>query len=232
MMKQFPHVMLTVFIGLIATFGLFARASETTELPRTIEVNGKAIVYIAPDVATLDVVYRYTDKYLQSSMNRSKALLDTLQEFGISKADIVTNYLSHYPQDDELYQRSATFSITIRDFSQLDQFMVALTQHHEVQFSNLSFMLSDPQSAVQQAQLQAVADAQQTGARVALAAGYELGNIISINVSNPSILSPQSAYKDFHNSEVVLTIGDSPIFPGDVTVREDVRVTFELKPKS
>jgi uncharacterized protein YggE len=229
-------------LPVLAAAGLPAFAADA---PRqaVITVIGEGRATMAPDMAVLTFSVVKQEKTAREALdNNNKAMSDVLaalKKAGIAERDLQTSGFSVQPQyrfpqgadgqqlPPELigYQVSNALTVRVRDLSKLggiiDQSVtLGVNQGGDIQFTN-----DKPDSAVEEARKNAVADAIARAKTLASAAGVKLGNVIEINESGPR---PQPM--PVMRAAMMKSEADSgvPIQGGESSYNINVNVTFAI----
>jgi uncharacterized protein YggE len=201
-----------------------------------ITVTGEGRVDAAPDMATvsLGVVTEGTTAAEAMAANSIQlaAVLEQLKMGGIEDRDIQTSGLSLNPnwQQTEAdptprimgYQASNMLSVRVRKLDQLGTVLDKTISDGANNFNGLSFGLSDPEPAMNEARKRAVADAQGRARLLTKAAGLTLGPVVSISEGG-GFGGPQPMYRmDAAAASPV------PVAAGEVSTTASVTMVFEL----
>lgn len=234
--------------GLLLSLPVLVAASVpafAADAPRqaVISVIGEGRATMAPDMAVLTFSVVKQEKTAREALDgNNKAMSDVLaalKKAGIAERDLQTSGFSvqpqyRYPQGTdgqqlppELigYQVSNTLTVRVRDLSKLggiiDQSVtLGVNQGGDIQFTN-----DKPDSAMEEARKNAVADAVARAKTLASAAGVKLGNVIEINESGPR---PQPM--PVMRAAMMKTEADAgvPIQGGESSYNISVNVTFAI----
>jgi uncharacterized protein YggE len=201
-----------------------------------ITVTGEGRVDAAPDMATvsLGVVTEGTTAAEAMAANSIQlaAVLEQLKMGGIEDRDIQTSGLSLNPnwQQTEAdptprimgYQASNMLTVRVRKLDQLGAVLDKTISDGANSFNGLSFGLSDPEPAMNEARKRAVADAQGRARLLTQAAGLTLGPVVSISEGG-GFGGPQPMYRmDAAAASPV------PVAAGEVSTTASVTMVFEL----
>jgi uncharacterized protein YggE len=201
-----------------------------------ITVTGEGRVDAAPDMATvsLGVVTEGTTAAEAMAANSIQlaAVLEQLKMGGIEDRDIQTSGLSLNPnwQQTEAdptprimgYQASNMLTVRVRKLDQLGAVLDKNISDGANSFNGLSFGLSDPEPAMNEARRRAVADAQGRARLLTQAAGLTLGPVVSISEGG-GFGGPQPMYRmDAAAASPV------PVAAGEVSTTASVTMVFEL----
>ncbi len=197
----------TIAFGLLLGLPIAASASvpalAADSPPSVISVAGEGSSSIAPDMAVLNLSVVKVEKTAREALDgNNKAMsdvLDALKKAGVAERDMQTSGFSvqpqfrfpqssdGQPQPPELlgYQVSNSLTVRVRDLSKLgaiiDQSVtLGVNQGGDIQFTN-----DKPESAMEAARKDAVADAMRKARTLAEAAGVKLGNVIEIREDGP-----------------------------------------------
>ena len=199
----------------------------------SITVSGSGTVKVEPDTAVVNLGVQAqapTGAEAMESVNtNAAALTDALIATGIAEEDIQTSGLSLYSTtgDDGTtvtgYNASLTVNVTVHDIEAVGPTIDAAQQAGGEGFTigGVSFSFADPESVLEQARIDALANARAKAEQYANAAGVELGAIVSISES-PSY--PPIAFGDVAMARDAAA--GPPISPGQLDLTIDITVTF------
>lgn len=203
-----------------------------------ITVTGEGRVDAAPDMATvsLGVVTQGTTAAEAMAANaiQLSAVLERLKTSGIEERDIQTSGLSLNPnwQQTETdptprivgYQATNMLTVRVRALDRLGAVLDLTIADGANNFNGLTFGLSDPAPALNEARKRAVADAQARARLLTEAAGLTLGPVVSISEGG-GFGGPQPMYRmDAAAASPV------PVAAGEVSTVASVTMVFELQP--
>ncbi len=200
----------------------------------TISVSGTGSVSVDPDTAVVNLGIQVTAGTGAEAMAQvngdATALTEALVAAGIAEEDIQTSGLSLYSTtgDDGVtvtgYNASLTVNVTVRDIESVGPTIDAAQQAGGEGFTigGVSFSFADPESVLEQARIDALANARAKAEQYAAAAGVELGAIVSISemTSSPPILYAAAA------DMAVAESAGPPISAGQLDLTIDIAVTF------
>jgi uncharacterized protein len=223
------------FAAMAAVFLIIPVIASADDAAR-ITVTGEGRVDAAPDMATvsLGVVTEGTTAAEAMAANTIQlaAVLEQLKMGGIEDRDIQTSGLSLNPnwQQTEAdptprimgYQASNMLTVRVRKLDQLGAVLDKTISDGANSFNGLSFGLSDPEPAMNEARKRAVADAQGRARLLTQAAGLTLGPVVSISEGG-GFGGPQPMYRmDAAAASPV------PVAAGEVSTVASVTMVFEL----
>jgi len=198
-------------------------------------VTGEGAVSMVPDIATVTVgvTTQAADAAgaLDQNSAATQAVLDQITAFGIAPRDAQTSGLSLSPLWNNGasetapritgYQANNQITIRIRDLSKLGLVLDDVVSSGANTFNGLSFGLSDPKPAADDARKAAVAEARARAALLAEAAGLTLGPILELYESGGAIPGPRPMADMARMSAV-------PIAEGEVSVNASVTIVYEI----
>jgi uncharacterized protein YggE len=202
-----------------------------------ITVTGEGRVDATPDMATvsLGVVTEGATAAEAMAANsiQLSAVLERLKASEIEDRDIQTSGLSLNPnwQQTEAdptprivgYQASNMLTVRVRALDRLGAVLDMVIADGANNFNGLSFGLSDPEPAMNEARTRAVADAMARATLLTKAAGLTLGPVVSI-AEGGGFGGPQPMYRmDAAAASPV------PVAAGEVSTVASVTMVFELK---
>lgn len=221
--------------------GAAGAASASTEPPAgpggssgTITVTGTGTVTVDPDTAILNMGVQAnaaTGAEAMAELNTgSNALTEALRAAGIDEADIQTSGLSLWSMtgDDGVtitgYQASLNVTVTLRDItavgSTIDAAQAAVGEGFTI--GGVSFSFSDPESVLQQARIDAVANARAIAEQYAAAAGVSLGDLVSL-VDGYTSIPVEFARADAAGEAMGLAVS-----PGTLELGVQITVTYAV----
>lgn len=216
-------------------------AQENAISQNTINVNGSGTVFGTPDIAYIEIGYEIADEDLNFAFDQTSATLfairDALLEIGIASEDIQTRGLSlwvderYMDYDDEprrFFRLSNGFRLTLRDIEQIAAAIDTSVAAGANNIYNLHYGIADPGILEDQARARAAADAQARAASLAALFGKTVGEPLHISeLSGGSIGSVRSqALESLEDAGI--GGGGGPIEAGQLSVRVELSVTFEL----
>lgn len=214
--------------------------AETTPLQRTISLSGHGEVRAAPDRATLMIGVNSQAANARDAVTaNSKAMvsvMEALQKAGIAEKDIQTsnfsvqpryNYNNNNGQPPELvgYDVTNTVNVTIRKIEMLGSVLDQTVSAGSNQVNGISFDLSDPQKATDEARKLAVQDASRKAKLFADAAGVKLGSILSVS-EGAGFQPPMPFQPKAMRAEAA---GAPPIAAGEQVVGADVTIVWSIE---
>ncbi|PZQ96828.1 MAG: SIMPL domain-containing protein [Cereibacter sphaeroides] len=202
-----------------------------------ITVTGEGRVDGAPDLATvmLGVTTEGATAAEAMAANSIKLgmMLEQLRTGGIEDRDIQTSGLSlnptwSQPQDGTApkiagYQASNQLTVRVRALDKLGGVLDRAVSDGANTFNGLTFGLSDPAPALNEARKRAVADAMSRARVLVGAAGLTLGPVVSI-AEGGDMGMPQPMYR--MDAAAASTV---PVAAGEVSTSASVTMVFELK---
>lgn len=201
-----------------------------------ITVTGEGVVDGVPDIATLSLgVTTIGDSAAAAMAANTEALnavMARLKGAGIGDRDMQTTNLSINPnwtgydngarQRIDGYTASNQLTVRIRELDGLGSVLDAAIQDGANTLNGLSFGLSEPRPAMDQARKEAVEDARARATLLVEAAGATLGPIVSITEGG-GYMPPQPMFRQSADAA-----GAVPVAAGEVATTASVTVVFEI----
>lgn len=236
-MKNFKFAMFAL-ICLALSF-TSCTIKETKENLRTVEVSGVGEVQVKNDIVSIElsVITRNSDITRASSENAQKmtSVQNALSENGISKNNISTSGYSVYQEKNYqngrtilgLYNVTNKIKVVLNDVSKVGEIIDLAIKSGANELDSVNYSVSNTNSALKQARILAVKQAEEKANTIATSSGNILGQVLKISEST-------SNFSDYENSSVgaLKTYSDSattPISSGKSTVQVKVNATYELK---
>jgi uncharacterized protein YggE len=204
----------------------------------TITVPGTGTVQVEPDTATVNLGVQVTRPTGAEAMEQvssdAAAITEALVAAGIAEEDIQTTNLSLYSMtgDDGStvtgYNASLSINVTVRDIDTVGSTIDTAQQAGGDGFTigGVAFSFADPESVLEQARIDALANARAKAEQYAAAAGVELGGVVSIveGASYPPVIYGDLARLEAADSAAA----GPPISPGQLDLTIDISVTFAI----
>ena len=214
-----------------------AAATASDPASHTISVSGSGKVTVVPDVARVALgvtINRPTVKAARSSAAEAMTnILGAIKGLGIADADIQTTGLSLYPQYANGspshvtgYTISEQIQVTIRDLDKTGDVVDAATAKGATDVNGISFELSDPAKAMNDARGAAVAAARASAQAMAAAGNVSLGSVVSM--TDASVSSPFPVYYGAKASAAADGAVPTPVQVGTQDVSMVVQVVFAI----
>jgi hypothetical protein len=205
--------------------------------PRTIAVSGEGKVSVAPDSASFTVGVEATAKTVGAATAevnaRMKAVLDAVARAGVAGKDVRTvryDVSIERPWKDGKqqpiagYRVSTSADVRVRELPKLGKILDAVTAAGSNQLQSLRMERLDPSPQKLEALALAYAAAREKARAVAVAAGVELGDFLSVSEGGASprpMVMPMMARS---------MAGDSaPVAEGELEYGARVEVVFGVK---
>jgi uncharacterized protein YggE len=236
-MKTLPAAALVAGALSLFAFAGAALAQAAPAATPTLTVTGEGHVDAAPDMATVSLGVTTEGATAADALAANNAaqteILAALTAAGVVARDVQTSGLNLNPVWDNRpvengipkisgYMASNVVTIRARDLDRLGALLDAVVTTGANQLNSLTFGLSDPQPAMDEARKRAVADARARAALYAEAAGVALGPILSITEGG-GYQPPQPMYR----RELAMDAG-VPVAGGEVSVSASVTITYAI----
>lgn len=227
-------ILLCLALALPIGFGTPATAQD---IGRHITVSGEASVDLPPDMATITLgVMTKGETAADALATNSDAMgqvMALLRDQGVADTDLQTAGLSLYPDranrpsegpgaSFEGFTASNTVTARIRDMDSVGAILDTAVGAGANTFMSISFGLQDTDKAMNDARLQAVANARAKAEFLAEASGVTLGEVYAISDATARV-GPRSY--DFRMSQAE---GSVPIAGGEVSTRATVTITYQI----
>lgn len=212
-------------------------AAHTEFEATTLQLSAAGEAHAAPDVASINVgvetLAPTAAQALHENSAQMSATIAALKAQGVAARDIQTSglnlnaqYVFHDGEARKLtgYQAANTVTITVRDLARLGATVDAVVGAGANQINGVSFSLSDPQHAEDEARRAAVKALEAKAALYADATGYRLARLVSLSDGGgqgspvrPMMLSASRK------------LSATPTEPGEMDVVVTVNAVYELK---
>ncbi len=216
---------------------MFAHPAFAQQAQAVLTVVGTGQVSAVPDMATISVGVEVeapnAELALKQNAARMHEIIDTLKALEIAPRDIQTSQFSLYPQWSNRSSSSTkppkitgfvatnVVFVRVRALDRLGETLDALTTSGANRIQGVDFGLTEPGPFLDQARLNAVAEAKRKAALYADAAGVTLGAILSIDEGHAQT---QPAYR----AEARLLADSAPIAEGELDLTAEVTIRFAI----
>jgi uncharacterized protein len=199
----------------------------------TITVSASGKVTVTPDVARVSLGVSITKPTVKAARATAATVMTNIiaavKALGVADADIQTVGLNLYPQ----YARGSStkivgytlgnqIQITVRDLDKADEVVDTAMAKGATDVAGISFDVSDPARALNDARVAAIAQAQTSAEAMATAAKVRLGSVVSITDASQQ---PQVYYGAMLRSAADAA---TPIQAGTQDVSATVIVVFSI----
>lgn len=237
--------LLEIFIVFVFAFVFFKvmgalplNVHSVTTQKEEFSVTGSGEVSVVPDTAVVSagvVSEASTVKEAQDMLNQNiNRVIEAEKALGIAAEDIKTTNYSVQPKYDYSgetqrivgYQASSNVTIKVKDSTKVNEVVDAATASGANQVGGISFEVSDPTAAQNQARDLAVEDAKKKAGEAARAAGFTLGKIINYSESTNDY-GPVPMAAEFAKDASSLS-APTKIEAGSSEINMSVRLSYEI----
>ena len=203
-----------------------------------ITVSGSGQVFVVPDLGYIDIGVRSQGTTVIEAIainnEQAKAIQTALIEEGVEEKDIQTSYFNVYQQSDYDFQGNPvntyysvenTVHVTVRQLEKLGEILDAAARGGANNIYGVNFDVQDKSEAQSAARELAVQAAQTQAQELVQAAGFELGDLISIS-SLPTSTTPFYGYGIGGGGGMAESV---PIASGQVPINAQVEMKFAIK---
>jgi len=203
-------------------------------------VTGEGKVSVVPDVAILNLGVEVQEETVaeaqQQAAEAMEAVMTVLDEQGIAKKDIKTQYFSIYPvrrweNDKEIllgYRVSNMVTVKIRKVDDAGVIIDAVAEAggDYTRINSISFTVDDPTDYYEEVRAKAMADAEAKAKQLADLAEVDLGKPTYINEGGVYFPVPRDFFKGGAEAAMAPT---TPISPGEDEIRLTVQVVYSIE---
>lgn len=227
---------------IVMTIGLYfsspAKAADTTDNRRTLNVSGQAKVNASPDIAYIDLGVITEDKDAKTAQKANAASMDkvisAIKAAGVKAEDIKTINYSIYPKYEYNkdggvsnivgYTVNNTVHVTVRDLAKTGDLIDAATDSGVNVSSSISFGLKNYEDYYNEALKNAVLAAKKKASTMAGALGVTLKAPISVNEGGG--YSPLMNYAAY-DMKAEMAGAATPIQAGSLEITANVNIVYE-----
>lgn len=190
---------------------------------------------IASYTAGVESVNDNKEEAVKEVNTKIEALIKALKEFGIKDADIKTQNMSIYQDEQSYYDNGVSKSrkgqwrvnnsvtITLREIDKANALTDLVTKSGANNVWGPNFSMDDTNKIEKSLYDMAIKDAREKAESIAKASGRTLGKVLSVTDGGASSNYPMYALKDGAGG------GGAVTEPGSTTVYKNMTVVFELK---
>lgn len=240
-MKKIKNFNFAIFTLIFISLSFFSSCTikETKENLRTVEVCGVGEVQVKNDIVSIElsVITRNSDIMRASSENAQKmtSVQNALLENGISKNNISTSGYSVYQEKNYqngrtilgLYNVTNKIKVVLNDVSKVGEIIDLAIKSGANELDSVNYSVSNTNSALKQARILAVKQAEEKANTIATSSGNILGQVLKISESTEN-------YSYYENSSLgaLNSYADSattPMSSGKSKLQVKINATYELK---
>ncbi len=229
--------MRNIFIGLILI--LIPNVSLADEYARRMTLTGVGEVFVAPDMAMITIGVSSFNKNASEAMRANSTdmavVFEKLEGEGVEARDIQTAQISLNPRWERTasnnvsrivgYEAVNTIKSRIRALDTVGTVLDVLSQSGANRISQVSFSIHKPRPYKNEARRLAVVDARAKAELYAQAAGFEIGDVISISDNNATAFPQPIARMEMS----AMDDNAVPVSQGKMGVRAHVTIVYEIK---
>jgi uncharacterized protein YggE len=226
------HAILT---ALVAGALLTAPALADSNFPPSISVSGEATISVPPDQAEIEAGTTTDAKTAREAADANNVtmnkLLSALKAANIDPKDVQTSRLSlqpqyapnHNPPTVTGYRASNQVSVRLHDITKIASTIDALVSAGATDIGGINFTVSNASKLLDDARMQALADAHRKAEIYAKAAGVALGTPLSISEDG---IAPIPI---FRAKMAAAPMAATPVAPGQETLSVTVHASWAIK---
>lgn len=235
-------MMKSLFAALAVLFalGLSPAFADEAKPLRSISISGHGEIRVIPDLAQISLGVASTAltarEALDANTKNMKTLMDTLAAAGIERRDMTTSNFSVGPRFDygqggnqppKLvgYDVNNMLTLVVRKLDTLGTVLDQAVSSGSNQINGISFSVSKPDELLNQARKTAVADASDKAEIYAAAAGFKLGQVLSLSEGGgyqpPVPMMAKAARAE--SADAV------PVAQGEQTLGIDVNLVWQIE---
>jgi uncharacterized protein len=203
----------------------------------TLNANGLGEVYVAPDIAYINIGVHTEAPDVSTAMSNNTAqaqqIKDALVALGVDAKDVQTTSFNVYPMttydmngqvSGTYYSVDNTVYVTVRDLANLGTLLDTVVASGANTINGISFDIQDKAAAIAEAQDLAIKDAKSQAEAIAGSAGLKLGDIQSISVSVNNYATPVYEGK----GGAVMNSNSTPISAGQLLISVNAYISYAI----
>ena len=217
-------------------------------MSRTITVKGTGSVSASPDLTTVTLTLKNSDKDYDASLSKSAetlgALQKALEDIGFAKSDLKTVSFNVYAERESVCDENGRYKSVFAgyacvnslklefgfDTSLLSKVLTAISGCIAEPELNISFSVKDRDALTDGLLKSAADDAKKKASVLAAASGVSLGILLSVNYDFSSVcFSSPTAYACDNECMGKARAVNVDITPEDVSLKDSVTFVWEIK---
>jgi uncharacterized protein YggE len=215
-----------------------AQSDDAQFQATTLRLSGQGEVHAAPDIAVINLGVETEAPTAAEALRQNRvqmtATIAALKAQGIAGKDIQTSnlnlnaqYVFHDGEPRKLtgYQASNAVTIVVRDLTHLGATVDAVVSAGANQVNGVTFSLSDPEHAENDARRAAVKAVEAKAALYAEATGYRIARLVSLSDTG----GQAATIRPMAMMRVQAVPVSTPTEPGELDVTANVSAVYELK---
>lgn len=226
-------LLLTGFISMVGM------SQEQTKFTPQISISGEGKILVTPDIAVIQLGVQNNGKDPKEVKQLNDVTIDKvisyIKKFGIPVTDYQTTQLSLYKNYDyekkkHSYQANQTISVTLKDISKYNAFMMDVMETGINVINGVGFKSSKMEQLESEARKKAILNAKKKAEDyVSVLPGQKVGKAITIS-DNSHINYPQSSYMlKGMMADVEATQPRETLAIGEIEIVSNVSVSFVLE---
>lgn len=242
MKKIIGTVILVLILVLVIPWNKVNWGKITWQPAEVVTVNGEAKSQVKNQTATftagVEAVNDKKETAVTEVNSKIEALIKAIKEFGIQEADIKTQNMSIYQDEQSYYENgirksrkgqwrvNTAMEIKLREIDKASDLTDLLSNSGANNVWGPNFSMEDTNSVEKGLYDAAISDAREKAENIAKASGRKLGKVLSVNDGG----STNNVYPLYATKMDSVGMGGGAIAePGSTTVYKNLTVTFELK---
>jgi uncharacterized protein YggE len=221
-----------------ATPALSQPVTDPAFAATTLSLSASGEARVTPDMATItlgvDTTASSAGRAMSGNAERMAQVIGALKAAGMEPRDLQTSNLSLSPQtvyEDGHpprvtgYQASNQVTITVRDLGRLGAVVDAVVAAGATNIGQISFGLSNPLAAENNARVAAVKALEEKASLYAGATGYHVARLVNLSEGAPTESAPRP---QMALMAMAPRVASTPVEAGTLDVHIDVNGVFEL----
>ncbi len=216
-----------------------AISQEQTKFPPQISISGEGKIFVVPDIAIIQLGVQNNGKDPKDVKQLNDVTIDKviayIKKFGIPATDYKTTQLSLYKNYDYdkkkySYQANQTISVTLKDISKYNAFMMDIMETGINVINNVGFKSSKIELFESEARKKAMLNAKKKADDyVSVLPGQKVGKAITIS-DNSQINYPQPVFMaKGYMADVESKQSRETLAIGEIEIVSNVSVSFVLE---
>jgi uncharacterized protein YggE len=234
-------------LGLLLVSAPAALAQADNKPPQQgVFINSEGIVRLRPEIAIIRAGVVTEGKTADEALSKNRPainrVVEIVRKYGIASGDVTTSQLTINPKYTQPalnsgapraaptidgYEARTGLEIIVRDLTKPGPLVDDLVKSGSNSISSLTFALTEPSTAKNEARRKAAQAAKERASLYAEALGLQLGDLISITETEYS--QAEGGMADMPSRRAVPLVAPLMVEPGEIEVKASVQTVWQIK---
>ncbi len=237
MNRKIMHIWVGILVMGFISACTAAASNPQAATTRQLSVSGRGMVSLVPDIARINIGVQSRSEDLNTALaensRSTNQVIQDLQQLGVFAEDIQTVSFNVYPElvtlpgsenTSQFYTVENTVAVIVRDLSTIDQLLESVVRQGSNRIYGITYDVENKEQALSDARGLAIENAQKHAKELALSAGVNLGNLVSMRIDSMGQTQP---FYEGKGSKILNQ--PVPVSEGQLQIILDAFLTFEIQ---